>query len=215
MSIGDHLQDGEEILYQAYPSRVPLVPPLSLAALGAVAALVASRTLSPPPGWVLVGAGLVAAAGLVLALARYVRLAANTYVLTNRRLLRLSGILSRSSMDSYLDKINNVEHRQTLLGRLLDFGDLEIDTAAETGAELFPRISHPIAFKRAIDAATAAYHPLAAGRLPAAARATAPPAPGAAGSAADKVRQLKQLLDDGLISEAEFQDRRKQVLDQL
>ena len=39
----------------------------------------------------------------------WVRLAANVYVVTDRRLLRLRGILSRSSMDSYLDKINNVE----------------------------------------------------------------------------------------------------------
>jgi len=231
VSVSDHLQDGEEILYRARPSRVPLVPPLTLAAVAAIAALVAWRNLSPPANaWLPALAGVVAAAGLVMALVRYVRLAANEYVLTNRRLLRLTGILSRSSMDSYLDKINNVETRQTLLGRLLDYGDVEIDTASETGAEVFPRISHPLAFKRAVDAATAAYHPLAVAR--AAARAGAAPvpagaaaggssaggtagAPPLAGSAADKIRQLKQLLDDGLISAAEFDARRKQVLDQL
>jgi uncharacterized membrane protein YdbT with pleckstrin-like domain len=207
MSLEDHLQPDEQILYQAHPSLVPLAPPLALAAAAAIGCLVAWNHFHQ--GWVLLVAGVVAVPALVVALARYVRLAANRYILTDRRLLRLTGVLSRSSMDSYLDKINNVEHRQTFWGRLLGYGDVEIDTASETGAEVFPRISNPVAFKRAVDAATAAYRNAAAGRpAPAAAAAAAP-------SGADKLRELKRLLDDGLISPAEFEAKRKQLLDQL
>jgi uncharacterized membrane protein YdbT with pleckstrin-like domain len=151
----------------------------------------------------------VVGVALLWALARYVELAANHYVLTDRRLLRIRGIISQSSMDSYLDKVNNVEHHQTFWGRLLGYGDVEIDTAG--GAEVFPRIGQPLAFKRAVDGAILAYRRAPAGQ-PAAAAAVSP-SPSSA--AAERIRQLKRLLDDGLISPAEFEAKRKQLLDQI
>jgi hypothetical protein len=209
MSIKDHLQPGEEILYEARPSLVPLAPSLALVVVLAILGVLAWRGMAPPGGdWVGILCGVGAAGALIVALARYVRLSANRYVLTNRRILRLTGLLGRSSMDSYLDKVNNVEHHQTLWGRLVGYGDVEIDTAAGTGAEVFRRISDPLGWKRAVDAAVAAYHGAAAAGVPAGIPAGVP-------SGADKIRQLKKLLDDGLISEAEFNAKRQQLLDQI
>ncbi len=213
MSFQKHLQPDEQVLYRAYPSRVPLVPPLVLVAAGVIGALVARAKFAPD--WMLILCGLLAAVGLVLALAKYLALSANQYVLTDRRLLRVSGILSRSSMDSYLDKINNVEHRQTVWGRILGYGDVEIDTASETGAEVFPRIANPLEFKRAVDAAASAYRTGVRGRPQPPAAAAGAAAAGATATGAEKIRQLKQLLDDGLISQAEFEAKRKQLLDQI
>lgn len=204
MSLSDHLQEGEQVLYRAYPSRVPLVPPLTLAAVAALVGLVAWNLSGQQQRWVLVLAGVVVGVALLWALARYVELAANQYVLTDRRLLRVRGIIGQSSMDSYLDKINNVEHHQTFWGRLLGYGDVEIDTAAESGAEVFPRIGQPLAFKRAVDGAILAYR-----------KAPASPPAAASTSGAERIRQLKRLLDDGLISPAEFEAKRKQLLDQI
>ncbi|HVR07988.1 MAG TPA: PH domain-containing protein [Thermoanaerobaculia bacterium] len=212
MSIAKHLQDGEQILYRAHPSRVPLVPPLTLAAVAALAGLVGWNQ-SGGQHWVLVLAGLVVAVALIWALARYVELAANQYILTDRRLLRLHGIVSQSSMDSYLDKINNVEHHQSFWARIFGYGDVEVDTAAESGAEVFPRISQPLAYKRAIDAAITAYR--TAGRPMMTAGGAAPAATPAGAGAAERLRQLKRLADDGLISPAEFEAKRKQLLDQI
>jgi len=212
VSIAKHLQDGEQVLHRAQPSRVPLVPPLTLAAVAALAGLVGWNQ-SGGQRWVLVLAGLVVAVALIWALARYVELAANQYILTDRRLLRLHGIVSQSSMDSYLDKINNVEHHQSFWGRIFGYGDVEVDTAAESGAEVFPRISQPLAFKRAIDAAITAYRN--AGRPMATAVGAAPAATPAGAGAAERLRQLKRLADDGLISPAEFEAKRKQLLDQI
>lgn len=208
MGLGDHLQQGEQVLYRAYPSRVPLVPPLTLAAVGALAGLVAWNLAGQR--WVLALGGVVVGVALLWALARWVELAANQYVLTDRRLLRIRGIISQSSMDSYLDKINNAEHHQTFWGRLLGYGDVEIDTAG--GAEVFPRISQPLAFKRAVDGAILAYRRGPAGPPAAAAAASSA---SASAAPAERIRQLKRLLDDGLISPAEFEAKRKQLLDQI
>jgi|SRR6185295_15594325 len=203
MSLQDHLQPGEEILYRAHITRLTLAPWFALLALVLAAAAFAWFGLQNAPGAVVaLAAALIV--GAVLGWKLLV-LRANEYVLTNHRVIRNTGILNQQSMDSRLDKINNIEHRQTLWGRLLGFGDVEIDTASETGMAVFHNISKPLDFKRAIAAAAEQYR--AAGR----AGFAAPAGP----SGAERLRQLKALLDDGLISRDEFEEKRKQLLTEL
>ena len=101
---------------------------------------------------------------------RFFVLRSNEFVLTNHRVIQQTGLLAKRSMDSRLDKINNIEHRQTLWGRLLGYGDVEIDTASETGLGHFNNVARPLDFKHAILAAAEQYRG-AGGRLYAAAPA--------------------------------------------
>jgi hypothetical protein len=72
------------------------------------------------------------------------------YVLTNRRVLQVAGVLNKSSMDSSLEKINDARLSQSVFGRIFGFGDLEILTAADTGVDRFKMIRNPIGFKKAM-----------------------------------------------------------------
>jgi uncharacterized membrane protein YdbT with pleckstrin-like domain len=202
MSLQNHLQPGEEILYQAHITRLSLAPGTILLALVLAAAAFAWFGLQSAPG----ALAALAAAVLVAAVLgwKLLVLRANEYIVTNHRVIRKTGILNQQSMDSRLDKVNNIEHRQTLWGRLLDFGDVEIDTASETGAAVFRNISHPLEFKRAISGAAEQYRSGRAGFA-------APAAP----SGAERMRQLKALLDDGLISREEYEAKRQQLLQEL
>jgi len=207
MRIESQLQPGEEILYRAYVTRLTLAPLVAVAAAALVIAAVSwfqfqGTSWSLPAALAALAVAVVA--GLIFAWKDFVR-RANDYVLTNHRIIQEIGVLSRRSMDSRLDKINNVEHRQTLWGRLLSYGDVEIDTASETGAALFRNISHPLPFKNAILAAAEQYR--GAGRMPLA----APAGP----SGAERMRQLKALLDDGLISPEEYEAKRRELISQL
>ena len=47
-------------------------------------------------------------------------------------------------------KVNDVKMGQSFLGRVLDYGDIEILTASELGVNLFRRIGSPIRFKTAM-----------------------------------------------------------------
>jgi membrane protein YdbS with pleckstrin-like domain len=203
MRIESQLQPGEEILYRAYVTRLTLAPLVAVLAAALVIAAVAWFQFQNLPG-ALVALAVAVVAGLLFAWKDFIR-RANDYVLTNHRIIQETGVLSRRSMDSRLDKINNVEHRQTLWGRLLNYGDVEIDTASETGAALFRNISHPLEFKNAILAAAEQYR--GGGRMPLA----APAGP----SGAERMRQLKALLDDGLISGEEYEAKRRELLSQL
>jgi membrane protein YdbS with pleckstrin-like domain len=204
MAIEDQLQTGEEILYRAYPTRLPLTPWVVGAVLALVGAVLAWNILSIEP--LAFAAGAVALVLGGMALAKLVVIRSHDYVLTNRRVILEEGILSRRSMDASLGKINNVEHRQSLWGRLLGYGDVEIDTASETGATRFPGISDPLDFKREILGAVEGYR--IAGNAPR-------PAPAAALSPAEKIRQLKGLLDEGLISPQEFEAKRQDLLAEM
>ena len=59
------------------------------------------------------------------------------YVLTNRRVIQVEGVLNRSATDSSLEKINDAVLSQSIFGRMFDFGDLRVLTAAEAGIESF------------------------------------------------------------------------------
>jgi uncharacterized membrane protein YdbT with pleckstrin-like domain len=72
------------------------------------------------------------------------------YVLTNRRVLQVEGVLNRTATDSSLEKINDAVLSQSIFGRMFDFGDLKVLTAAEAGIEDFRMIKSPIVFKKAM-----------------------------------------------------------------
>ncbi len=203
MKIESQLQPGEEILYRAYVTRLTLVPVAAIGGIALVAAAVAWFSFQSAPGGLIVLA-VAAVFGLVYLWKDFIR-RANDYVLTNHRLIQESGIFSRRSIDSRLDKINNVEYRQTLWGRVLNYGAVEIDTASDAGISVFRNVSHPLQFRNAILAAAEQYR--SAGRFPA-------PSP-AAPSGAERMRQLKALLDDGLISRDEYEAKRRELLAEL
>jgi uncharacterized membrane protein YdbT with pleckstrin-like domain len=202
MRIESQLQPGEEILYRAHVTPLTLLPVAAVGIVALVAGAVLGHFQQVPFALILLAVAV--ASGLVYAWKDFIR-RANDYVLTNHRLIQEMGVLSRRSIDSRLDKINNVEYRQTLWGRLLNYGDVEIDTASDAGISVFRNISHPLQFRNTILSAAEQYR--AAGRF-------APSAP-AAPSGAERMRQLKALFDDGLISREEYEVKRRELLAQL
>ena len=86
---------------------------------------------------------------------------AHQYVVTNRRVIQISGVFTKEVIDSALDKVTDVRTQQTLLGRMFNYGDVEVLTASETGRNLFRMIADPLGFKRAmLDAQHALFHPV-------------------------------------------------------
>ena len=74
----------------------------------------------------------------------------NLWAVTNMRVVDESGFFSRYSKESPLDKINNVEYDQSVWGRMLGYGDVEIQTAAEMGDTTYKMIHQPKLLKDTI-----------------------------------------------------------------
>ncbi len=70
------------------------------------------------------------------------------YLVTNRRVIKVEGILKKRSADSSLEKINDAVLEQSMLGRMLGYGDLDILTANEQSVDRYRMLSQAQTFKR-------------------------------------------------------------------
>jgi len=96
-------------------------------------------------GWVvLAGIGLSVAVLIVHYWAWY----AQDYVVSNRRVIKVEGIINKRSSDSSLEKINDAVLEQNLFGRILGYGDLNILTAADVDLDEFRMLNAAPKFKR-------------------------------------------------------------------
>jgi uncharacterized membrane protein YdbT with pleckstrin-like domain len=129
------------------------------------------------------------------------------YIVTNRRVIQISGVFNKSVTDSSLEKVNDVKMEQSAWGRLFDYGNIEILTASELGVNLFEQIGRPIRFKTAmLNAKTQ----LEGGDMARAGGAPAGPADIPA-----MLAQLDQLRQQGVLTEAEFQQKKAELLSKL
>jgi uncharacterized membrane protein YdbT with pleckstrin-like domain len=141
----------------------------------------------------------------LLGLLRNVTIWANRqYIVTDWRVIQISGVFSKEVTDSSLEKVNDVKLEQSFGGRLLDYGDLEILTASELGVNRFTYIGQPIRLKTAM---LNAKEKLEHGQTGRGHRSEV--------DIAGPIEQLDNLREQGLLTEEEFQQQKAQVLDKL
>ncbi len=129
------------------------------------------------------------------------------YIITNRRVIQISGVINKNVFDSSLEKVNDVKMTQSFFGQMFDYGDVEIMTAAEEGENLFRRILSPVKFKTAMlnqKELLAMDEGLRVGSAPAA----TPDVP-------KLIEGLDQLRKQGLITEEEFQRKKQDLLSRI
>ena len=142
------LQKGEKILLTTYSSWTTLILPVILALAGITASYFIGFLHW---GWI------AAVVGLLWFWIRYAAWKVNLWVVTNFRVIDETGLLSHYAKESPLDKINNVSYDQTVMGRLFNYGHVEIQTAAEVGATDYFNVNHPRRLKDTITAAQSEY----------------------------------------------------------
>ena len=92
---------------------------------------------------------------LIGAVWEWLRLRSIEQGVTNRRVVRKTGILSRETTELRLASIETIDLRQSAWGRLLGYGDVVLTGRGET-AMIFSRLADPLDAKRAIESAYAA-----------------------------------------------------------
>jgi uncharacterized membrane protein YdbT with pleckstrin-like domain len=81
---------------------------------------------------------------------RFLQWRVKVYVVTNRRVARAAGVINKNVKDSSLEKVNDVVLNQSLFGRILGYGTIEILTASEMGLNKMRMLSGPVEFKTAM-----------------------------------------------------------------
>ncbi|HWQ14749.1 MAG TPA: PH domain-containing protein [Roseiflexaceae bacterium] len=137
------------------------------------------------------------------------------YFVTDARVIQLRGIFSKEALDSSLEKINDVELRQSWLGRIFDFGDIEIITGSDSGVNYFRRLEHPLEFKRAMLEAKQDYS-RGYGYLDQQGVAAYMPTPHDSGNDIQAtLRKLADLHNQGLLSDEEFETKKRELLSRI
>lgn len=87
----------------------------------------------------------------------FVKRVATTYTITNRRLNIKRGIFSKEVQETRLERVQNVNYRQSVYQRLMQIGDVDFDTAASDDYNfIFVGVADPGEVVHAVDQATGA-----------------------------------------------------------
>jgi uncharacterized membrane protein YdbT with pleckstrin-like domain len=224
--IDELLGRGENILYVGRQHMFVLVSNI-LAELSLIALLIAAGVFSqrylttvrvsglPGGQVVLLACGAISVIVLISAFLDYLRWNNEQYVITDNRVIQIRGIFNKAVIDSSLDKINDIELRQSWVGRIFGFGDIEILTASEIGVNSLRKIAEPLEFKRAMLEAKQE-HSRGYGYLdPQAVAAYVQPPAGPQNDIEQTLRKLADLRDQGLLSQAEFEAKKRELLSRI
>lgn len=159
-------------------------------------------------GWVAIVLALLPLAEVVR---RVLAWANERYVITNRRVMEVKGIINKHVRDSALEKVNDVDLKQSVVGRMMGYGSVQIITGSDIGVNMFRRISNPVGFKRAMlnakeQLGTDSELRAAGSVLDSTADADTIPA---------LIEDLDRLRKHGVLSEDEFQTKKAELLARL
>jgi hypothetical protein len=128
------------------------------------------------------------------------------YIVTNLRVIQVSGVINKNVYDSSLEKVNDVRLVQSFFGRIFGYGDVEILTASDVGINLFKRIGDPVHFKTVMINAKQDLDRMQSGV--GIVHEAAPDIPA-------MIAKLDELRQKGIITEAEFQQKKAELLAKL
>jgi uncharacterized membrane protein YdbT with pleckstrin-like domain len=239
------LTDGEHVLYRTRQHPIGRIVAsrwgILMVGLAVVALLVIfigniTGTARDLLGWVTIVLLVLGAANIAWV---YLHWWAEDYAITNRRILKVEGLFNKRAADSGLEKINDAILEQSVFGRMFDWGDLRVLTAAEEVADDYHMLHHAPTFKKTMLLAKQDIEDELARRITAplealnsreaeadrreaeartSARASAPAtvAPQALApvqkTTEEKLRELAALRDAGLITPEDYEAKKTTIL---
>lgn len=195
------LNDGEAVVIDTHPHWWTFTP----AAIWLLVAIVVSVVAA-----VKIDNDIVNYIGIALILFTLVRLGwvylqwfTTDFVLTSDRLITRSGVFSRQTREIPVERINDLACHQSIFERVIGSGDLLVESGGERGQQKFSNVSDPFTVQNTIH------------RTMESAQSAGGAVGGTGDSVPEQIEKLDELRQRGVISEAEFQDKKRKLLDRL
>lgn len=201
------LADHEEIRFELRPHWMALIRPAFWTIVSLVILIVGSKYASDRAA----ETGLQQAVALIAlviwivgAVIPFLRWLYTLFVLTTDRLITRSGIIAKRSKEIPLERINDVAFTQSVLERLLGAGSLLIESAGERGQERITDVRHPEQVQLEIyKEAEENNNRMMRGGAPA-----SQPTP----TVPEQIEALARLREQGVLTEEEFDAKKKDLL---
>ena len=194
------LNEGEDIVLDLHPHWWYFVKPVVVLAAGIVGAVALRDVDAARIAFIVV----IVASALWLAVV-YARWATTNVVVTTDRLIHRVGVLGKQGKEIPLERVNDIAVSQTVFERLIGSGDVTIESGGERGQQIFTDIPKPFLVQNVI------YTEME--------RAGARDAARASGSRElsipEQLEKLDELRQRGVITQAEFDAKKVQLLDRM
>jgi uncharacterized membrane protein YdbT with pleckstrin-like domain len=163
--------------------------------------------------WLMIVWAIVAIVWAVWLGLKYLEWNFTHFVVTSNRVIYRTGVLSKKGVEIPMDRISNINFQQTIWERVIGAGDLDIESAGRDGQSSFEDVWHPDGVQQEIYRQMEAH----AQKRPVWSNPATPvvqaPAPGS--SIPEQLRELAELRDRGVISPAEFDTKKAQLLERM
>jgi uncharacterized membrane protein YdbT with pleckstrin-like domain len=150
--IDEILQPGEKVLYSTNAHWIFYWPAIAAWILAVILVFFSRATTTEGIILVCLSAAVVAGlAGLYWAVKAWFHRWTTETDVTNLRVVHKTGFIKRRTFEMSLDKVESVDVNQSILGRLLNYGDVTVQGVGE-GRETISTIASPLAFRNFITA---------------------------------------------------------------
>jgi uncharacterized membrane protein YdbT with pleckstrin-like domain len=159
-------------------------------------------------GWIV---GIAAVAWVAWLVLKYFQWTMTYFVVTDRRVIYRTGVISKKGVEIPLERINNINFHQRVIDRIIGAGDLDIESAGRDGQSHFDFVRHPDGVQHEI------YRQMEKRNMPQnfQTQAAPAPAPATAASVPAQIEQLAQLKAQGHITEAEYEQKKAELLGRM
>jgi uncharacterized membrane protein YdbT with pleckstrin-like domain len=203
------LIENEELIVELRPHWIALVGPVAVTVL-LVAGWVGALAFAPDDGLlrsvtIWGGTGLAILLFVFYPVRKFIAWVTSYFVVTSDRVIHREGWVAKRSMEIPLEAINDVRFNQGVFERMIGAGDLVISSASEFGRQVFGDIRNPEEVQKTIyEQGELNKERMYRGGV------GSPPA--AAPSTMTELERLAKLRDDGVLTEAEFEEQKKKIL---
>ena len=204
------LAEHETLVFDLKPHWIAVVPSALWTLAAVLIFIVGSRLANgrSVEGGVQLVLGIVALLMFVsLAVIPFLRWQFTMFVLTSDRLITRQGGIAKHSKEIPLERINDVTFSQSVIERALGAGDLILESAGERGQTIISNVRKPeqvqlVIYKETEDNNLRMMRPEASGGPTAA-------------SVPEQIQALARLKDQGVLTEAEFEQKKRDLLDRM
>lgn len=196
------LNEGEDIVLDLHPHWWYFSGPVAATVVTAVAAI-AFRDAHDVIRILLLGLLLASVVWLAVT---YLKWSTTNVVVTTDRLIDREGVLAKRGKEIPLERVNDIAVSQTFFERLIGAGDVTVESGGERGQQVFTDIAKPFIVQNVIYTQMERAKEHDAQRAYGGARELSIP---------EQLEKLDDLRQRGIISQAEFDAKKTQLLERM
>jgi uncharacterized membrane protein YdbT with pleckstrin-like domain len=200
------LNDEEDILLDLHPHFWFLVGPVAALAVVIAGSVAAGVLTESQPNISVYGQLVLIGLAVLWLVVRYLKWVTTSFVVTTDRLITRTGVLAKHGREIPLERVNDIACHQSIFERIIGAGDLLIESGGEQGQQTITDVPRPFKVQNEIYGAIESAQDRDVRRAGTGATALSVP---------EQIEKLDELRQRGVISQAEFDAKKSQLLDRM